>query len=156
MKHEITNLDTDQCTRYTYDEASQAQRVIVTNDFGISDAIKESLKNLTIQPSTAAPTQQNIERIEIPMPIYKTEFIQIPTILKEMQIVEVEKTIIIKEYEKIEVPVEKTVYKEVQVPIITKEIQYIEPKQPDNKLLHILIGLQTMILIILTISQFLK
>ena len=137
----LTGLDSQQIPRYTFDEENNAVRVVLAGDFGIAEAIKDNLKDIKVDI-----TQQNdpksievrvdntpgpIQKIEVPGIIKETEIkeIQVPQIVlqKEVEIITIEKPIVVTEY------------KEIQVPIIVKEkeVQVVYVDKLNYKLLFI-------------------
>lgn len=151
MRHTITDLDNDQIVRYSYDPEHQAQRVVLTGDFGIAEAIKSSLKDIKIDVGVNNnPEPSTVQVIEVPKIIQVTE--------TKIQVVEVEKQIILKEieYREIEKPViiRETEVIRVEVPIVQKEIQIIEiDKQSNDKIFKIL---QLTLMAIIAIALFIK
>lgn len=115
----LTLLDPNQIQQLQYDQDHDAQRVIIVGDNGsrqIADTIKESLKDIKIE----IPEQKQQESL----------IISVPTIVKEIEIREVEKTILIPDYKVFEV--EKTIVipqikiVEIEKPIIVPEYRTIE------------------------------
>lgn len=128
-KLELTNRDSDQTVRYEHDEKNDAKRVVVVGgDFGIADAVKNSLKDLTL--NFEQPRQQTLEWpmtiekevivkqtqvVEVPKIIKETEvkIVEVPRIVFETKIIEIEKPVIIKETE-IKVIEHQTIVKEIK------------------------------------------
>jgi hypothetical protein len=119
MAREYTNMDTNQIVRSQHDESHDAQRVtIVGGDFGIAEAVKESLKDLKIEIPTAPQVvkQEQPFVIEKEVIVKEYEVLKVPEIIKEyeVKIVEIEKPIVVYET------------KLIEVPVIQKEIEYVD------------------------------
>ena len=100
----LTTIDSNQIPRYTYSENDNAQRVVIVGAAPVMNITSES------QPSRIEYIPvTTVEKIEVPVIVKELEIktIEIPvlTIQKEVQIVELEKTIVVTEYKTIEVPV---------------------------------------------------
>lgn len=117
--NKLTQLDTDQIHKLTFDESIDAQRVILVGgeklDIQIDEqnflnAIKDGLKLIKIDTSNKSELTVIEKNVFIP----KIERIEVPTIITQIEYKEIEKPVII---EKI-VTIEK--------PIIIKEIQQVE------------------------------
>lgn len=106
----LSLLDREQAAMRMFDEKHDAQRVILV-DGDIAETIKESLKDLKIEIKA---TQD--QATMLPSLIPQVQVIEIPTIIKEIEVREIEKQILIPEYKLIE----------IEKPIIVKEIQIIE------------------------------
>lgn len=154
----LTSLDPDQIVRYSYDEESNASRVVIVgsdlSDF--KEQLKQSLQN--IFPVETSQVQVQTEN----KPVVQVEYREIekPIIIKE-------KDIEIKEIEKqVPIIVEKIEYREIEKPILIKEIQYLEVEKPiiveKEKFLEIpstikiYMGIQFLIVIGLLIALILK
>lgn len=138
----ITQLDHKQYTARTFDGDNDAQRVVIVGGEGIT--IKADVK----------------------MPEHNVQIVDIPVIVKQLEVKEIEKPIIIKEtvFEKIEIPVisekikiveiEKpiihTVFQKVEVPVIVKE------REPLHKGIKYLLIAQAMCFIIVEIVKLIK
>lgn len=161
MKHTLTTLDNDQIGRYTYDEDSQAVRVTVTGDFGITEAIKNGLTGLkfTQQPLPFVPPKFP-EVINIPhyFPETKIERIEVPQIIVQTEIKEIEKQVIVKEieYREIEKPVFIKEIITVDVPVYIKEASVVQIPVKEDLYLKIFVavnGLATVGLMILNLIK---
>lgn len=118
----ISHFDPNQISHLTFDDSRDAMRVTLV------DGLKVTADSINF-PEMKFPEQKVIE---IPVIVKEAEIhqINVPVIIKEIQVIEVPK--IITEYKTIEVPV---VIREVQVveiekPVIVKEIQVIEKLIP--------------------------
>lgn len=127
---QLTQLDTDQIHKATFEEAHDAQRVILIggelkiDPSTFTDAVKEGFKNLNIE----FPKNPELEIREKPVFIPKIERIEIPVIVKEIEYREIEKHIIVEKIVTIETPtiIKQIEYREIEKPIIVKEIQTVE------------------------------
>lgn len=123
----LTNMDPHQIVRSQHDEDSSAQRVtIVGGDFGIAEAVKESLKDLKIE--MPQQIQQKAEQpfiIEKEVVVKEYELLKVPEIIKEYEIkvVEIEKPIIVYETKLIEIPVIQKETEYVDRHIVIKEVK---------------------------------
>lgn len=90
----ISHKDPNQIAQYEHDDAIGAKRVVIVG--GIIPEFK-----INVPQASVAPTIQTIE---------------IPTIVKELEIREIEKQVVVKEIQ----------YQEIQVPFIQTEIKVIE------------------------------
>lgn len=140
MKHEITDLDNNQITRYVYDPEHQANRVVVTGISGLEKSIENAFKNAKLeikttpyQPSTVP--QIDIREIPIQTIVKEVEFktIEVPVIVKEIEYREIEKPIYIKEMEQVR----------VEVPVIIKEYQTVTIKE--DKYLKVLVIVNSLV-----------
>lgn len=140
----LTNLDSKEIPRYTYDEDSNANRVTIV-DIGIANAIKEQLKDLKLDISV--PNE--------PLIIKEIEFRDVPVIVKEIEYREIQVPVIVTEIKVVEI--EKPVIQEkivrVEIPVVTKEIQTIYVDKLNYKLLFIF---QLITLGLLVVSKFIK
>lgn len=152
-----SQLDPGQIARNIYDEDQNAQRVVMIGDFGIGEAIKEQLKDLKV--SVDMPQQREAKEIQVVevekiLKELQLERIEIPVIVKEIEIREIEKQVIVDKYHTITIEkpviVEKTNVVTVDRPIIVKE----QEKFPE--LIKYLLILQTLSLMALTVSSFIK
>lgn len=122
MKYKLTDLDPDQCTRYSYDHDAQANRVVVANDFGLASALKnikiEAVSNIQIIEVPTIITETKVVEIEKPIIVdrIRIETIEKPVIVEKLEIREIERPVIIREYELIK----------IEVPVIQKEQQIIQ------------------------------
>lgn len=107
----LSNLDPNQITTRMFDEESDAQRVVLVGDTRIDDitgAVKEALSNLTVNMASTPAISQ------------APQIIYVPQIVKETEIVTVEKSIVTKEVEVVT----------IEKPIITTEIQVVTIEKP--------------------------
>lgn len=100
----LSLLDKEQIAVRIFDDEQDAQRVILVGS-DIAETIKEGLKDFKIEV---------VQQDKTTFPEYKIQTIEIPTIVKEIEIKEIEKQVIVTEY------------KFIEKPIIVKEIQIIE------------------------------
>lgn len=120
------NSDVNQAWNRAFDEEDDSFRVKVTgqeisvDSSMIANAVKEGLSNIRIEQPQAAEKTTIIERIEVPV------------IVKEQEIVQVERQVIVKETEiqHIEVPVVSQTIQVVEVPMVIKEIEVREIQVP--------------------------
>lgn len=126
----LTQLDSAEIPRYTYNEDNRAIRVEVINGkepFGIAAKVPEG--------------HLNIVEHHIPIIETKIERIEVPVIVKELEIKEIEKQVIIKEQEIniIKVPeyITKIEYKTIEVPIVIKEKEIVYIDKINFKMLFI-------------------
>lgn len=111
-----SNLDVQQMQAYAFDEANDAQRVVLVGGEGMTfNFDKIDMKMPEILKETCIVKELEIKEIEKPIIIIqeKIEKIEVPVIVKEVQVVEIEKVI------------EKIVYKEINIPVVTKEIEIV-------------------------------
>jgi hypothetical protein len=107
----LSLLDSEQMTRQEHDITYDAKRVVIVGDTGkqIAESIKDGLKDLKID----LPKEERQEKIVyIPEP----KIIEVPVIVKEIDIREIEKPIIITEVKIVE----------IEKPIIVPEIKVVE------------------------------
>ena len=120
----ISNLDVAQMQKYSFDEANDAQRVVLVGGEGMTfNFDKIDMKMPEVLKETCIVKELEIKEIEKPIIVLQEVLkeVQVPVIVKEVQIVEIEKII------------EKIVYKEITIPVVTKEIQIVEvPKFLDK------------------------
>jgi len=148
----LTGLDASQVPRYTFDENKSATRVVVVGgempqfnvDAKFAPPVEKEIKTIEIP---VIIKEQILEKIEIPVIIKETEIreVHIPNYLtfEKLQIVEVEKPIVVKEFERIEVPV-----------IVTqKEVQIVHVDKLNYKLLFIM---QIITFGLILLSKFIK
>lgn len=153
----LTQLDTNQIIQATFDEKQDAQRVILVggekldikvDSNKIAEAIKDSLKNITVPSHNDWPLTNNFMPVEIERNVFipQIQKIEIPTIIKEI------------EYKTVEIPVivEKIVY--IDKPVFIKEIEFKEIyKEKEFPLWHkICTMVQTIVVIGLLLSHFIK
>ncbi len=141
--NKITNLDPNQIVQRTYDEENNAQRFILVGS-GLPETIR----------SIASPVQNlttiDVKEIHIPEIIREVQTIEVPIIIREVEIKEVQVPVIVKEIE----------IKTIEVPVIVKEIEIkevIRESKPEtivvnNKNNSELTQFAKMVMIIQTIS----
>ncbi len=134
----LTSLDSNQIPRYSYSEDNRAIRVEVVNG----------------QMNYQAPVQKNEVRVET---------IEVPVIIKELEIKEIEKQVIVQnlqiiripeyikeiEYREIEKPVYITEIKTVEIPLIVKEKEIVFVDKINYKIVFVMQAI-TLALIVLT------
>lgn len=142
-----TDLDPSQVARMVYDTELQANRVVLVgggdikmdiNPDNITKAIESGLSKVNMSQST----------IEIPTIVKEVQTVNVPFAVKETVIERIEVPVIVTEVKIVEVPVivEKMVNHVVEKPIV---IEKIEEKIP--KYMHYILGIQTVIIIALSI-----
>jgi len=140
----LTQRDNSQIERHEHDEAIDAKRVYIV---GGAD-IKVNADTSQIAHSVASAVKEGLADL---VPVMKLEDSHKPEIvvIKEPQIVEVEKQIVVtqKEIVYVDKPVimEKIVYKEIEKPILIKEGIQSEKITNTNPTLVALVVLQTLI-----------
>jgi hypothetical protein len=121
----FSQLDTDQIIKRKFDEAIDADRVILVggeklelsiDSNKIAEAVKEALSDFKFMPETRAKVElpAQIQSILVPQIEYKT--LEVPVIIKQIEYKEIEKIVYIPQIE----------YKTIEVPIIVKEIEFKE------------------------------
>jgi|SRR5271165_5556809 len=136
----LSLLDIHQMSHLMFDEKNDAQRVILVGGDGkqIADSIKESLKDLKIDVNIPEIKQQEIQQVE---PLV----LKIPyqTVVKELEIKEIEKIVFVPEVKIVEIekPIIVTEVKiiEVEKTVIVKELEHLP------NILIWLLGVQTFI-----------
>lgn len=148
----LTALDSNEIPRYTYDEARQAIRVVISDvELGdIGKYIQESLKDFKVEiPQEIKATQPIIiketEFRDLPVIVREIEYKEIPfpVIQTEVKIIEIEKPIIQKELE----------IRTIEVPIIVKEKEIVYVDRLNHKVLFVL---QALTLGLILLSKFIK
>lgn len=141
----LTQRDNSQIERHEHDEAIDAKRVYIV---GGAD-IKVNADTSQIANSIASAVKEGLADL---VPVMKLEPSSNKTevvIVKEPQIVEVEKQVVVtqKEIVYVDKPVimEKIVYKEIEKPILIKESVQSEKTFNMNSALVALVVLQTLI-----------
>jgi len=140
----LTQRDNNQIERHEHDESIDAKRVYIV---GGGD-IKVSADTSQIADSVASAVKEGLSDL-IPImklePQQKQEYI----VIKEPQIVEIEKQVIVTQKELVYVDkpviIEKIVYKEIEVPLVVKEESKPEARSNLNNALLIVVILQTLI-----------
>lgn len=122
----LTQRDSSQIERHEHDEATDAKRVYIVG--GVD--VKADFDTSHIATSIASAVKESLEGVSTPSEakeVVKLEIVEIekPIIVKETQVVEVEKQVIVTQKELVYVDkpmvVERVVYKEIEKPIIIKE-----------------------------------
>ncbi len=151
-----SSRDPNQIVQYSHDEDQNAQRVVlVGGDFGIAEAVKESLKDFKIdlisQPSAPQFWPNEIEK-EVIVKEYVT--LTVPQIIKEQEfkVIETERLVTIIEPRIIEI--EKPILiKETEVKVIEQQVIIKEVKDLD-KLIKLLLIAQAVTLVIVLLKTF--
>lgn len=160
----LTSLDSNQIPRYSYDEENQAIRVSIVNDStGFQDYVK---KNYPLEYQAISEralknpqyiTVPTVEKIEIPVIIKEIELktVEIPVITVQKEILVVEKQVIVKEtdIQIIEKPVFITEYKIVETQVIVREKEIVYVEKLNMKMFFIM---QTITLALIVLSKFIK
>lgn len=151
----LTQRDNNQIERHEHDESIDAKRVYIV---GGAD-IKVNADTSQIANSVASAVKEGLAELVPVMKLEpsssssKTEVV----IVKEPQIVEVEKQVVVtqKEIVYVDKPViiEKTVYKEIEKPIVIKDGGVIEKKQSIQPIILACLVLQTLTIIGLIILK---
>lgn len=140
----LTQLDSKDIPRYSYDEDNRAMRVIMINNespvpsnsplsqtpigsnFKLPDGAQyEALKQHFL--SLPAPRiETRIERVEVPVIVKEIEIVEVQKIITEYK--EIEKIIVVPEYitKEVEKLVTVTEYKTINVPQIVEKIVYVD------------------------------
>jgi len=142
----LTQRDNSQIERHEHDESIDAKRVYIV---GGGD-IKVSADTSQIATSVASAVKEGLAEL---VPVMKLESPQKQevVIIKEPQLVEIEKQVVVteKEFVYVDKPViiEKIVYKEIEKPVIVKEQIQVQEKSSTNTTpaLLALVVLQTLI-----------
>ncbi len=112
------------------------------------------MPNFNVQASTKSEVR--VERIEVPVIVKETQIVEVEKVIvqKELQIERVEIPIVVTEVREIirEVPVIQTEVKLVEVPVVIKETQYKEM----SSLVKVAIAVQSLAVIILLLKILLK
>lgn len=127
----ITTLDLAQMQKRTFDDSIDAQRVVIVGqEFNIdndklANALKESIASIKLEQPSIASGYINTE----------IRTIEIPHIITEPKIIEIEKPVITTEIKIVEIPkiVEVPVIQRMEVPVIVKEVQVVEVERKSNK-----------------------
>lgn len=143
----LTDLDTQQITRYSYDEANRAMRIV---NVGAASEIHSPI---------ATQNGTKIERIEVPVIVKELQIERFETqvIVKEIEYREIEKPVYIKEVQVLEVQVpvvvKETKIERVEIPVVHKEVQIIQVDKINYKML---MAIQAITLVLIVISRFIK
>lgn len=122
----LTHLDPNQINRHTFSEKNDALRVEVVagadlkldvDTVSLVNAVKEGISGIVFPQQLP---QGELKVINVPYPV------------KEIQSLEVEKTIIVKEIQIVEVPtiIKEVQIKEIQIPVVIEHIKTIEIEKP--------------------------
>lgn len=151
----LTQLDAKDIPRYTYDEAYNANRVVIVGNISPRGVEALNPNNLPGGINIIETTKLITEYIEVPTIIKELEVkvLEIPFIVYDTKIVEVEKIIHTVEYKEIEKSVIVTEYKEVRVPVIVKEQEIVYIDRINFKMLMIMQGIT---LALILFSRFIK
>jgi hypothetical protein len=155
MEFKRSNKDWQQTLVYSHNDDTNAMRVEVVGGGDIAGSVKEGLveamKGFKIDLSTPPTTAPGC--IEIPKIITEVQIKEVPVIVKEIEIREIQVPIIVKEYQ----------IHESVLPVVKTEIQYIDrpiivekTTTSDNKVLNKLILIQTICLILLSLVLCIK
>lgn len=148
----LTQRDNNQIERHEHDETIDAKRVYIVGGADIkvsadtsqiassvASAVKEGL--IDVIPSMKLEQSSKIEIVEIEKPI----------IIKEPQLVEIEKQIIVKEKELVYVDkpiiIEKIVYKEIEKPVVVNDAAQSGKQRNIHPILLGCMALQTLTLL---------
>lgn len=104
----LSHFDPEQISGLTFDNSRDAMRVTLVDGLKL--------------------TADSINMPEIKFPEQKV--IEIPVIVKELDVRQVNVPVIIKETQVIEVPKIITEYKTIEVPVVIREVQVIEVEKP--------------------------
>jgi len=156
MSRNPSSRDPNQIHQYSHDEENNAQRVVlVGGDFGIANAVKESLKDFKIELNSSSG---NISKepfiIEKEVIVKEYSILQVPQIIREQEIkvIETEKLVTVIEPKIIEI--EKPVYiKETEIKVIEQQVIVKEVKDLD-KLIKLLFIAQAVTLVIVLLKTF--
>ena len=148
----LTRRDNSQIERHEHDESIDAKRVYIV---GGAD-IKVNADTSQIAHSVASAVKEGLADL---VPVMKLEEArkQEVIVIKEPQLVEVEKQVVVtqKEIVYVDKPViiEKIVYKEIEKPIFIKEGGSVEKKQTIQPIVLVCLVLQTLTIIGLIILK---
>lgn len=134
----VSLLDKEQIVVRMFDSENDAQRVVLVGSDGqqIAESIKDSLKDLKIE-FPKINNQSEVKTVYIPDP----KIFEVPVIIKEVQIQEIEKPIIITEIKVIEIE-KPVVVPEVKIIEIEKHI-IIKQSEPMTNLIKYILIIQT-------------
>jgi len=148
----LTQRDNNQIERHEHDESIDAKRVYIV---GGAD-IKVNADTSQIATSVASAVKEGLAELVPVMKLESSSKTEV-VIVKEPQIVEVEKQVVVtqKEIVYVDKPViiEKTVYKEIEKPIIVKDGAVAEKKQTIQPIIVACLVLQTLTIIGLIILK---
>ena len=136
----------------SFDEDHAAQRVVLTGLDNLViepkidlQALQSKLKTISNQDKT------NIEKIEIPTIVKETQIVEVPRIITEFKTIEIPQVIVQEKINKIEVPVvvKETQFKEIQVPIVFEKVK-------DDRLFKLFQVVQSLALLGILIKMLMK
>lgn len=141
----LTYRDNAQIERHEHNESLDAKRVFIV---GGAD-IKVTADTSQISNSVASAIKEGLADL-VPAMKLEPEVKKEVVILKEPQIIEVEKQIVVvqKELVYVDKPViiEKIIYKEIEKPILIKESANLEKPQPISPIFVVFAVLQTLLI----------
>jgi hypothetical protein len=119
----LTNRDPHQITQFEHDNENNAKRVVVVgqeiniDSAKIAESLEKALSNIKVDLSQGSSNKEvQIQVVEIEKQVFvpqiQYEKVEVPVIVKETQIVEVEKIIYIDRMIRVEVPV---IVKEIEI-----------------------------------------
>lgn len=132
-QHKLTNLDPHQIIKYSFDESNNAQRVVIVGEgfnptYNVTANSSGEIPKVIEVPHIIKEVQ--IKELQIPTIIKEIEIkeVQVPTIVKEVQIKEIQVPIVTQKIEIIEKPViiKETEFKTIEIPIIVREVEIKE------------------------------
>lgn len=157
----LTSRDPNQIVQYEHEQKDNAKRVYVVNDFGISDTIKESLKNLKVDFTpqvhdthpVPAQVQAEIQYIDRPYIVKEVvvEQVEIPMIVERQVIREVQVPVIQTQIEYVDKPIIVKEFEKIEIPVIVKEQVLVKDLS-----VRYLLMLNAGLLFVMIVSQFLK
>lgn len=154
----LTQRDSSQIERYEHDESVGAKRVYIVG--GVD--IKADFDTSQIATSIASAVKEGLEGVVAPSEakeVVKLEIVEIekPVVVKETQVVEVEKQVVVTQKELVYVDkpmvVERVVYKEIEKPIIVKE-SVANEKQTTSPIIVACAVIQALTVVVLAILKF--
>lgn len=141
----LTQRDNSQIERHEHDESIDAKRVYIV---GGGD-IKVSADTSQIATSVASAVKEGLAELIPVMKLEPTQKQEI-VVIKEPQIVEIEKQVVVTEKEIVYVDkpviIEKIVYKEIEKPVVIKEGAAVAEKTSNPALMAVVV-LQTLIML---------
>ncbi len=154
----LTQLDTNQIIRVSFDEETRAQRVMVVAGAMPDVKVDIDASSITKAIQTGLESFKPIITVSEPSKSEKTQRIEVPVIIKETVIERIEIPVIVKEieYREIRIPVEVPKIVEIEKPVVIKEqqIQVVRQSTLETKYLRIAVGcLIVLELITLLISR---
>ena len=147
---ELCHDDPFVITQREHDPKNEAKRVIIVGG---------EMPTFNVQAGQSITTEVRIERIEVPVIVTETKFVEIERIIiqKELQIERVEIPIVIEKIVEVirEVPVIRTEVQVIEKPIVIKETQVIQIKEMSN-LVKIALVVQSLAVMGLLLKMCLK